>query len=351
MFYKMNMSLNNKNLNSKNLNFTLYTMIFLSSMMIMNSSSWLSAWMGLEINMMSFIPLMMNNKNYLKPSNSMMMYFLIQSISSSTLIMMMLNLKMMKMNFYQNYISSLMLMSLIMKMGAAPFHWWLPKILNNLSWINCMILMTWQKIAPITLMTNLLNNYSMIYLSALMSMFMGTILSMNQTSLKMILSFSSINHMGWMMITMLMNLKLMIIYFLFYSFINLIICLYLNKLNINFMNQMFKINNNKMIKLIMNSFFLSLGGIPPFLGFLPKLLILILMIKNNMIIETFMLIILTLMILTIYLNPFISTLLINKMNIKWMNKINKNFNSNKLNLMSINIMLTLIIFMSFMKKF
>nr|UXW93542.1 NADH dehydrogenase subunit 2 [Athalia sp. 'tibetana'] len=341
------LTINNKNLMNKNTNFILYTMLIISTITVINSTSWISAWMGLEINMMSFIPLMMNNKN-MKTSNSMMMYFIIQSISSSTLMMSMLTMKMM--NFLSNiFISTLMTMSLILKLGASPFHWWIPKIINNLSWMNCLILMTWQKIAPISLMIQI-STKSMIYISALMSSLWGAILTTNQTSLKMILSYSSINHMGWMMLALMVNLKVTIMYYTFYSLINLIICINFNKYNINYMNQMFKINNNKMTKLIMKSSFLSLGGIPPFTGFTPKLLVLMILMKNSMFMEAFFMIIMTLIILTVYMNPIISSLLMNKINNKWMNKINFKSKSNKINLFTFNLMTTLSLSMWFASK-
>nr|YP_010531255.1 NADH dehydrogenase subunit 2 [Athalia tanaoserrula]UXW93568.1 NADH dehydrogenase subunit 2 [Athalia tanaoserrula] len=341
------LAINNKNLMNKNTNFILYTMLIISTIIVISSTSWISAWMGLEINMMSFIPLMMNNKN-MKTSNSMMMYFIIQSISSSTLMMSMLTMKMM--NFLSNiFISTLMTMSLILKLGASPFHWWIPKIINNLSWMNCLILMTWQKIAPISLMIQI-STKSMIYISALMSSLWGAILATNQTSLKMILSYSSINHMGWMMLALMVNLKMTIMYYMFYSLINLIICINLNKYNINYMNQMFKINNNKMTKLIMKSSFLSLGGIPPFTGFTPKLLVLMILMKNSMFMEVFLMIIMTLIILTVYMNPMISSLLMNKINNKWMNKINLKSKSNKINLLTFNLMTTLSLSMWFASK-
>nr|YP_010531177.1 NADH dehydrogenase subunit 2 [Athalia scapulata]UXW93399.1 NADH dehydrogenase subunit 2 [Athalia scapulata] len=342
--------LNNKNFKNMNMNFILYMMLFFSTILVMNSSSWLSAWMGLEINMMSFIPLMTNNKNYLKSSNAMMTYFIVQVISSSILIMMMLNMKTIKMSMNSNLMSSMMMMSLIMKLGAVPFHWWIPKVMFNLNWLNCLILMTWQKIAPIMLMFQLPNK-SMIYITAILSAFLGSMMSMNYNSLKLMLSFSSINHSGWMLLAMMLNFKIMYVYFLFYTTINTIICLNLNKFNMTYLDQMFKINNNnKMIKLIINSSFLSLGGVPPFLGFLPKLMILILMIKNELFIETFLMIILTLMILSVYMNSFISSLLLNKMNIKWMNKIYKNLNSNKFHLYSWNLMMMLTMSMWLMSK-
>nr|YP_010531190.1 NADH dehydrogenase subunit 2 [Hypsathalia przewalskyi]UXW93425.1 NADH dehydrogenase subunit 2 [Hypsathalia przewalskyi] len=345
----MNMiMMNNKILMNKNMNFMLYFMLCLGTIITINSSSWLSAWMGLEMNMMSFIPLMMNNKTYLKSSNSMMMYFIIQSISSSIMIMSMMNMKMM-MNL-KLFMESTMMMSLMMKIGAAPFYWWMPKIMNNLNWMNCMILMTWQKIAPIMLMLQINTTKSLVYLSALLSTLIGSIMSLNQNSLKMIMSYSSINHVGWIMLSMLMNLKLMMTYFLFYSIINLIICLNLNKYNIIYTNQLFKINNNKMYKLIMNSLFLSLGGIPPFMGFLPKLLIMIIMIKNNMIIEASIMIILAVILVSVYMNPFISSLLTNKMNIKWMFKINKSMMSYKLNFYTFNLMMMLMLSMWIMSK-
>nr|YP_010531112.1 NADH dehydrogenase subunit 2 [Dentathalia scutellariae]UXW93334.1 NADH dehydrogenase subunit 2 [Dentathalia scutellariae] len=342
------MTMNKTPLNLKNMNLMLYTTLLFSTMLTVNSSSWLSAWMGLEINMMSFIPMMMNTKNYLITCNSMMMYFIVQATSSSTLIMTILMMKINKIHTSQ-FLMSLLTLSLLMKFGAWPFHWWIPKIMKNLSWNNCMILMTWQKIAPMALMIQT-NNKNMMYISMMMSSLWGAILSINQNSMKLIMAYSSINHMGWMMISLMLNYKMTLMYFSLYTLINVSICLLMNKYNINYLNQMYKINNNKFMKMIINSSFLSMASLPPLMGFLPKLMILMLMIKNWMIMESLIMIMLTLIMLIIYMNPMISSLIMNKINIKWMNKINNNNNNNKLNMILFNLMLMLMILMLMINK-
>nr|WPN89778.1 NADH dehydrogenase subunit 2 [Metallus sp.] len=295
----------------------LFTMMMIfSTYMVMNSSSWINAWMGLEINMMSFIPLMIfKSKN--KISNSMMIYFIIQASSSSMLLMLIMMIKM-NLNFNKiNLITNLIQISLFMKLGATPFHWWVTKILINLNWINCFYILTWQKISPLMMLMNL-NNNMLMYLISLMSMFYSTIIMINQTSIKLIMTYSSINHLGWMLMLMLLNSSMLIIYFIIYFLMNLSICLTMNKLNLTYLNQMFKINNKTPFKsIIFMLLFMSIAGLPPMLGFLPKILTILIMIKNKLIIETFLMIILSAISLSMYINPMLSMIILTKTNNKW----------------------------------
>nr|QYL70174.1 NADH dehydrogenase subunit 2 [Taxonus zhangi] len=305
---------------SKNMKMFFYLTLMISTMIVINSNSWINAWMGMEINLMSFIPIMMNNmknKNY----SSMMIYFIIQAGASSFLIMSMIMLKLQMNLFKFNLMINMIQLSLLLKLGASPFHWWMPKIIVNLSWMNCFILLTWQKIAPLFLLT--LTNFNMlIYLSILFSTMIGAILGMNQNSIKLILTYSSINHLGWMMMNMYLNLNMLMTYFYFYFFINLMICLLLNNLKIYFLHQLFKMNNQDMyIKLITISSFFSLSGLPPFIGFLPKFFTLMIMMNNNLILESILFIIMATISLSYYINPILSMLIITKFNLKWNKKI------------------------------
>nr|UXW93490.1 NADH dehydrogenase subunit 2 [Hymenoptera sp. 4 GYN-2021] len=328
------------------LNWLFLLMLIISTMITLNSSSWLIAWMGLEINLMSFIPLMLNNSNNYKNSKSSMSYFIIQSVASSIMliIMMMTNMENNLQNI--NLLQNLIQLSLILKLGMSPFHWWVPKIIINLNWMNCFILLTWQKIAPMFLMLSM-NNNTMIYISMILSGYIGAIMGMNQNSIKLILSYSSINHLSWMIMAMNLNISLMKLYFLIYSFINMIICLIMNNFNMNYINQLFKNKNNKIyFKILMISSFLSMGGIPPFLGFLPKFFVLSLMIKNYLMFEIMFFILMTLITLSYYMNPLISSLMTVNNNNKWMIK-NFKKNNNFFLIILINSILMLIIILSF----
>nr|QHF17687.1 NADH dehydrogenase subunit 2 [Trichiosoma vitellina] len=305
------------------LNIILITTMIMSTMITINSISWISAWMGMEINLMSFIPLMMLKNKLMKSANLMMMYFMIQASSSCLLMFMIIMYKMETMFIKMSMMNTFIQLSLLMKMGAAPFHWWTPKIIFSMNWKNCFILLTWQKLNPLMLISMTNMSYLMYY-SIIMSTIIGAILGLNQTSLKLIIAYSSINHISWMMISIMINMVTFIMYFIIYSITILIISLMMNNMNINYLNQLFKNNNMNMYnKINILSLMMSMGGIPPFIGFLPKFKILMLMIKNQLIMESMIFIFFSLINLMYYLNPMISMLLLSKMSSKWtMTKFN-----------------------------
>nr|WVH44980.1 NADH dehydrogenase subunit 2 [Tipula legalis] len=293
-----------------------------------SSNSWLSAWMGLEINLLSFIPLMMNYNN-LMASEASLKYFLVQALASSVLlfsvILMMFSINM---NWYFNEFNSMYLVMinscLLLKMGAAPFHFWFPGVMEGLNWTNNFILMTWQKIAPLMLISYFIIP-SMFILFAFFSVFMGSIGGLNQTSLRKIMAFSSINHLGWMLAAMLSNENLWEFYFTIYTFLSLTILMLLNLLKISHINQTFFImNNNPLIKFLMLTLLLSLGGLPPFLGFMPKWLVIQYLSMNNNILLMIMMVCLTLITLYYYIRICYASFLMNYWETTWLNKIQLN---------------------------
>nr|YP_010241210.1 NADH dehydrogenase subunit 2 [Neostromboceros nipponicus]QTH79147.1 NADH dehydrogenase subunit 2 [Neostromboceros nipponicus] len=318
--------------------------MIMSTMITLNSSSWLNSWMGLEINLMSFLPLMMNFSKSIKLSNSMMIYFMIQASASSILLMMILLMKM-ELIINNFWLLNILQLSILMKLGASPFHWWITKVTLNIDWINMFLLLTWQKIAPLFILL-MINFNSMIYIFSLFSVISGAILGLNQSMIKLMLTYSSINQLGWMLMILNLNLMLLIIYLIIYSLINLMICLNFKLNNLVYLNQLIKNNNfNIYNKIICLSLFLSLAGLPPLLGFLPKLFSLIIMIKNNLIFESFLFSIMSIISLSFYMNPLMSMMLINKINNKW--KLNNFY----LNIIMINLLMSLIIFILFMFYF
>nr|ASL05719.1 NADH dehydrogenase subunit 2 [Agapanthia daurica] len=292
----------------------LFFMCMVSGTFIAISSySWFSMWMGLEINLLSLIPLL-NSKENSYPTEAALKYFVTQSLASSILlftIVLSLNLNEF---FSQNFLTfDLMLSSaLLIKLGAAPFHMWFPEVLEGLDWMNCLILLIWQKIAPLILLfyNSRLTNFMffIILMSSVFSGFQG----LNQISLRKIMAYSSINHISWMLASMLNSLSIWIFYFFVYSIISLNIILILNQLNLYYFKQLFNLfHQNKILKILFMLNFLSLGGLPPFLGFYPKWLVVNNLVSNHLISVSIVLIITTLITLYFYLRLTFSTLSIN----------------------------------------
>nr|AXS66581.1 NADH dehydrogenase subunit 2 [Cleroidea sp. 6 KM-2017] len=278
------------------------------------SYSWFGMWMGLEINLISIIPLINNNMNMYSAESSIK-YFLTQALASMfilfSIILMSMNMEMM---MFMKSKTLLMIMNsgLLTKMGAAPFHFWFPEVMEGLSWMNCLIMLTWQKIAPMILIMYSIFMNNFFFLIILLSMIISGILGMNQISMRKILTFSSINHIGWMLSAMIHSKIIWLINFLIYTLISFNLVIMFKKFKIFFVNQMiFLFNKNFMLKLFFSLNFLSLGGLPPFLGFLPKWLIINEMMKNSNFLLSLLMILTTLLTLYFYIRTIFSSMIIN----------------------------------------
>nr|YP_009045442.1 NADH dehydrogenase subunit 2 [Bhagadatta austenia]AHA03793.1 NADH dehydrogenase subunit 2 [Bhagadatta austenia] len=298
--------------------------LFFSTLISISSNSWLGCWIGLEINLLSFIPLMSTPNNLLN-SEASLKYFLTQSIASiNFLFYIMLNLFFMK-NYLNNLFSIIINSTLFMKMGSAPFHYWFPNIMEGLSWFNCFILMTWQKITPMILLSYYFN-FNYLYFILIINTLVGAIGSFNQTSLRKLMAFSSINNLGWMLSAMSISENLWLIYFIFYSIFSFIVCFLFYIINIFFVNQLFFFNMNFLIKISILINFLSLGGLPPFMGFFPKWLIINYLMINNFFIINFCIIMFSLILLFIYIRIIFLSLMFYSFKLKWFKIfINNNF--------------------------
>nr|YP_010417700.1 NADH dehydrogenase subunit 2 [Junonia westermanni]USF17859.1 NADH dehydrogenase subunit 2 [Junonia westermanni] len=290
--------------------------VFFSTLISISTNSWLGCWIGLEINLLSFIPLMSNPNNLLN-SEASLKYFLTQSIASiNFLFSILLNLFLMK-NFFMNDILSILInSSLLMKMGSIPFHFWFPNIMEGLSWFNCFILMTWQKISPMILLSYYMN-LKFLFLIMIFNVLIGTISSFNQTSLRKLMAFSSINNLGWMLSALSISENLWMLYFLLYSLFIFIMCFLFYIINVFYINQLFNLNLNFSIKFSILINFLSLGGLPPFLGFFPKWMIINYLLYNNLFIISFIFTMSSLIMLFIYIRIIYSSFMFYSIKLKW----------------------------------
>nr|YP_010118091.1 NADH dehydrogenase subunit 2 [Popillia mutans]QPN54185.1 NADH dehydrogenase subunit 2 [Popillia mutans] len=299
--------------------FLFFNSLIIGSLIAISSYSWMGMWMGLEINLLSMIPLISDNKNMMA-SEAALKYFVIQAMASTLLLF---SIIMMSMKFmYQiNLILYFNLMfntSLLIKMGAAPFHFWFPEMMEGLNWLNAIIMLTWQKLSPMVLL--MYSNSTTLYLilTIMFSMMISGIMGLNQTSLRKILAYSSINHIGWMIGSILLIEIIWFYYYIIYCIITINITMLFYKLNIFHVNQLYiSMNHNILIKLFFTLNFMSLGGLPPFLGFFPKWLTIQSLIQNNLYSIAFIMILMTLMTLFFYLRIIFSTLLLSKTNMSF----------------------------------
>lgn len=282
---------------------------------MISSSSWFNIWIWLEINLIIFISYLINNNNKLSIEASLI-YFLIQTISSILFFFSIIIIQ-----FFYNFYY-LLIISVIIKIRRAPFHYWLPLIIDRLRWMKILILLTWQKINPLIILYYIFN-IKIFYIFILFSIIIRTISGLNYYSLKKIISFSSINQIRWIIISINFN-KLINLYLIFYFYLIWITLNLFKFLNLNYLNQIYNLNlKSKLLKIFLFFRIISLAGLPPFLGFFPKIIVVI-RINNYLII--FIILIFSMVILFIYLRIIISIMLINSIKINIL--LNKKNNLN-----------------------
>lgn len=301
-----------------------YKIIFVSTMIIgtiisISSYSWIGIWIGLEINLLSIIPLIERTKNIIA-SEAALKYFITQAVASTLLIfsIIIISLKLIYTINLTLYFRLIFNTSLLTKIGAAPFHFWFPEVIEGLNWSNSLIILTWQKIAPIVLLTY--NNQNILYLALVIifRIIIRGLIGINQTRLRKIMAYSSINHIGWIIGSIIVIETIWIYYFVIYRIITANIVLIFKNLNIFHVNQLYiSINQNIIIKFFFVTNFLSLGGLPPFLGFIPKWLTVQTLAQRNLHTISIIIILITLITLYFYMQVTFSTILLSKTEIKY----------------------------------
>lgn len=236
----------------------------------------------------------------------------------------------------------IIIITIIIKIGIPPFHIWFPEIISKIRWNICVILITWQKIAPIYILSLIIENNKLIIMIIILSTIIGAILGLNHTSIRKIIAYSSINHVGWMIAAAIINKKLWIIYIILYSLIIIPICINLSKYNIIYINQ-FNIKSLRITeKLSFIIIIIRIGGLPPFIGFIPKWITIEYIIISNEIIILTVIILSSIVTLSYYIRIIRSINIIARNSQKWviLNKISK---TSTTNILYINIILPLFI--------
>lgn len=253
------------------------------------SSHWLLAWMGLEINTLAIVPLMAQH-HHPRAVEATTKYFLTQATAAAIILFASTTNAWATgewdINDISNPIASAMIITaLALKIGLAPMHFWIPEVLQGLDLLTGLILSTWQKLAPLALIVQTAQAIDPLLLTALglISTLVGGWGGLNQTQLRKILAYSSIAHIGWIIIILQYAPQLTILALLMYIFITSAAFLTLkisSATKISTLSLMW--SKSPVLTTTTALVLLSLGGLPPLTGFIPKWLILQELTKQNL---------------------------------------------------------------------
>ena len=211
---------------------------------------------------------------------------------------------------YIPYSLLLLTIGLLFKVSAAPFHFWSPDVYDGIPTIVTTFVAIIAKISILTLLLHLVHYTNSVYItteyswttsllvSSLFSLIIGTVLGLTQFRIKRLFAYSTISHLGFMLLAMTINsvesIQAFIFYLVQYSLSNLNAFILLvaigyslyayNDKNINHNNLIDRKNSpiqlisqlkgyfhiNSILALSLAITLFSFAGIPPLMGFFAK---------------------------------------------------------------------------------
>tara|TARA_Y100000991_G_scaffold214401_1_gene202028 strand:+ start:77 stop:1504 length:1428 start_codon:yes stop_codon:yes gene_type:complete len=193
------------------------------------------------------------------------------------------------------------LVSLSLKISAAPFHMWTPDVYQGAPSIVTAFLSTAPKIAIFGVLIRVLvypfgeiivDWGKILVILSIFSMLIGSLGALKQDDLKRLMAYSTINHVGFILMGLVPGsedgVTAICIYLIIYITMNLGVFLFilnmrrdqLNVTKIKDLSGLYK--TEPLIAGCLAVLFFSMAGIPPLAGFVGKLLILNIVIDNNL---------------------------------------------------------------------
>nr|AGR04008.1 NADH dehydrogenase subunit II [Cephalopyrus flammiceps] len=282
--------------------------LLLGTTITISSNHWVMAWTGLEINTLAILPLI-SKSHHPRAIEAATKYFLVQATASTLVLFASMTnawaTGQWDITQLTHPVSCAILTSaLAMKLGLVPFHFWFPEVLQGSSLTTGLLLSTMMKFPPITLlyMTSSSLNSTLLTTMAVLSAALGGWMGLNQTQTRKILAFSSISHLGWMTMIIVYNPKLTLLNFYLYALMTAAVFLTLNSINaLNLSTLMTSWAKAPSLNAMLLLTLLSLAGLPPLTGFLPKWLIIQELTKQDMIATATIMSLLSLLSLFFYL--------------------------------------------------
>ena len=275
-------------------NSVLLLFVLVGSILLISCEHLLLIYLALELQTFSLFVLIAKNRNSMLSTEAGLKYFILGAISSGIFLLgvsiiygisLSMSLKDIAFINQDNFIlivaQSLILIALLFKLTAVPFHMWAPDVYEGASTEIVALIATVPKISVLIVLMNLNFPSDLLLLAAVFSMIFGTLGALNQNKIKRLIAYSGISHMGFI----LLGIALFNIYGQEASFVYLLIYLFMiiatfsiilispmkNYLIIELSGV---IKNNKTVGLTWAILLLSIGGIPPLAGFISKWLLL-----------------------------------------------------------------------------
>nr|WJQ21818.1 NADH dehydrogenase subunit 2 [Myrsidea ptilorhynchi] len=247
-------------------------MLLTSVLLVMGSESFWNLWLSVELFSFFLTPWLMDRESKLSKTN-IFFYFLMQFLAS-------LGFLVGSLTFYNNFCSVLLFSSLLMKMSCFPFHSWFVQILPSISWQKIMILITLSKLIPLAMLSMLIPPLGFSWIIILGLAF--SIGGFDTGCLRKLMAYSSMAHSSWLVICTCISKSLGLFYMMCYALASVPICFYFMEEKLSSLKHTLT-SKKDFVQLVV--LMLTLSGVPPFLGFIPKLLAIQALVLSGVLVE------------------------------------------------------------------
>ena len=280
----------------------IFGLLIFSVLLASFSRSWLSLWFRLELNILIFLPLISFRRKIYELENRIK-YFLIQRIASLWFLF-----RILLFSFKLYVVQVVVLLRIIIKLGVFPFHGWFFRVMSTAAWKFFFLFSTLQKFIPLIVLRNVL--FPSIVMVMVISLTLGFILSIGSSflSARLVLTLSSLNNVRWILLRLQRRTTFWLIYIGLYIVLLVPVIGFLFSLSLPYSGLFFSSNTSVREKLLFSSCVFSLGGLPPFLGFFNKFIMIKLILNQIRLFLVLLIILSSLFLLFYYIRLVFSSL-------------------------------------------
>jgi len=289
--------------------YTLTLFALLGVMLLISANSLIMVYLGLELTSLSSYALVAFDRESRRGSESAMKYFVLGSMASGLLLYGMsmiygatgsLQLNAVSEAISQNGSDDILLVfglvfmvaGIGFKLGVAPFHMWVPDVYHGAPAAVTLFISTVPKLAAFAMAYRLLDNglgqlhgdwQQMLMFLSVMSIVIGNLAAIMQTNLKRMLAYSTISHMGFVLLGMLpgtaYGFGASMFYVIVYALMSaagfgMLILLSNNGVEAEELSDFKGLNQrNSWYAAVMAMVMFSMAGVPVFVGFFAKWLV------------------------------------------------------------------------------
>lgn len=290
----------------------------LGMMIMVSAAHFITIYLGLELMSLCMYAMVAFHRDSKLATEAAMKYFILGAIASGMLLYGMsiiygvtgsLSLAVIsdviQAGALNNTVLSFGLVFLVIgigfKLGAVPFHMWLPDVYHGAPTAVTLFIATAPKIAAFAMAMRLLVDglgdvqqywHGMLVMMAVLSMIIGNVIAIAQTNLKRMLAYSTISHVGFILLGILSGTQEGYAASMFYILVYTLMSLGAFGMIILMSRQGFEADNiddykglsqrNPWFALMMLILMFSMAGIPPLVGFYAKLTVIKSIIDINL---------------------------------------------------------------------